>query len=189
MLTGALWWQLWGRQTGSGYPQQVRGLCLSRWGTHARRRGLGSLDPEEGLEGCFWTVCGPDHRAAQVSIVTPICRVSVTAARPFSDPHVPHTTTLRLEGGSGPSSDSGETPHGSGEKPTPPLISTQAVNFLFLFHETVPIITKNMKTTTPTGRHSCRYVCAGVSPSRSPWVCDMCTWVYTKSHSGNEILV
>ena len=53
---------------------------MSRWGTHDWRRGLGSLDPEEGLEGCFWTMCGPDHRAAQVFIVTPIFRVNVTAA-------------------------------------------------------------------------------------------------------------
>ena len=183
VLTGALWWQLWGRQTGSGYPQQVRGLCLSRWGTHEGRRGLGSLDPEEGLD-----LCGPDHSCSSLHSDSHLqgqchCRL-------FSDPHVPHTTTPRLEGGSGSSSNSGKTPHVSGEKPAPSLISTQAVNFLFLFHETVPIITKNMKTTTtPAGRHSCRYVCAGVSPSCPPWVCGVCTWVYTKSHSGNEIHV
>lgn len=62
---------------GAGIPSRS---CLSRWGTHEGRRGLGSLDPEERLEDCFWTMCGPDHRAAQVSVVTPICRVSVTAA-------------------------------------------------------------------------------------------------------------
>lgn len=66
-----------GKADGAGIPSRS---CLSRWGTHEGRRGLGSLDPEERLEGCFWTMCGPDHRAAQVSVVTPICRVSVTAA-------------------------------------------------------------------------------------------------------------
>ncbi|MXQ83830.1 hypothetical protein E5288_WYG002463 [Bos mutus] len=110
----------------------VQGSCL-------RGFGFGEQRAE------YRDVCNGERKPVGVGGevgMTPIFRVNVTAAS---------SQTLMSP-----------TPLPRGWKVALAPARTQAVNFLFLFHETVPIITKNMKTTTtPAGRHSCRYVPSG----------------------------
>ena len=120
-----------GRTDGGG--RQALRIVLVQVGAQEGRSGLGSPNPEEGLGGCSWDRVGQTAGGCS-SCLSDARSQGQGHSRLSSDPPLlpplpsptPPPTALRLEGGSGPSTDSCKTPHVSEAKPAPHLlISTQ----------------------------------------------------------------